>query len=93
MRHLILSLGLTLWASAGTAFDVEDQAVFGDPEASSTLRILSTADISFFTPMILSYLEANPNVAVDYTVASSTDVISWLRVLRVTTSHERSPCS
>ena len=78
MRHLILSLGLTLWASAGTAFDVEDQAVFGDPEASSTLRILSTADISFFTPMILSYLEANPNVAVDYTVASSTDVMAAL---------------
>ncbi|NQY61746.1 MAG: ABC transporter substrate-binding protein, partial [Cognatishimia sp.] len=75
MRHLILSLGLTLWAGALAAIEIEDQAIFGDPDARQVLRILSTADISFFEPMVRSYLEENPNVAVDYTVASSTDVM------------------
>jgi iron(III) transport system substrate-binding protein len=75
VRHLILSLGLTVCAGVLNAFEIEDQAFFGDPDARRVLRILSTADISFFEPMVLSYLEENPNVAVDYTVASSTDVM------------------
>lgn len=78
MRNLVLSFALTLCAGASSAFDIEDQAVFGDPNAANVLRILSTADISFFEPMILSYLEDHPNVAVDYTVASSTDVMAAL---------------
>lgn len=78
MRNLVLSFALTLSAGASNAFDIEDQAVFGDPNAANVLRILSTADISFFEPMILSYLEDHPNVAVDYTVASSTDVMAAL---------------
>lgn len=78
MRNLVLSFALTLCAGASNAFDIEDQAVFGDPNAANVLRILSTADISFFEPMILSYLVDHPNVAVDYTVASSTDVMAAL---------------
>lgn len=78
MRHLILSIALGLWASNVSAFEIEDQAIFGDPGAPNVLRILSTADISFFAPMVESYLEENPGVAVDYTVASSTDVMKAL---------------
>ncbi|WP_136440810.1 ABC transporter substrate-binding protein [Pacificoceanicola onchidii] len=78
MRGLILSIGLIWLASLSSAFEVEDHAVFGDQDAGQVLRIISTADIAFFEPMILSYLESHPGVAVDYTVAGSSELMRAL---------------
>lgn len=75
MRHPILSLILILIASAASAFEIEDHAVFGDEEGAERIRILSTADIGFFEPMITSYLSERSGIAIDYTVAGSTDVM------------------
>lgn len=75
MRQFALSSALALFAFAVQALEIEDQAYFGDTSSTQVVRVLSTADISFFEPMISTFLEANPGIAVDYTVASSTEVM------------------
>lgn len=78
MRGFIFSLGLICLSSLSNAFEVEDHAVFGEADADQVLRIISTADINFFKLMIESYLSDHPDVAVDYTVASSTELMRAL---------------
>ncbi len=75
MRHVLLALGLTWLAGLAAAFEIEAQARFGPADSPLELRILSTADISFFEPMIASFLAAEPEAAIDYTVASSAEVM------------------
>ncbi|MBT8415109.1 MAG: ABC transporter substrate-binding protein [Boseongicola sp.] len=79
MRQTFLSVGLTLLllCSAGitSAFEIEDRARFGPEGDGPVLRIISTADTGFFEPMIVSYLAENPGLAVDYVVASSTELM------------------
>lgn len=75
MRHFILALGLTWLAGLAHAFEIEDHARFGPGDSAEVLRILSTADIPFFEPMIASFLAARPETAIDYTVASSAEVM------------------
>lgn len=78
MRGFILSLGLMLVSTMATALEVENHAVFGDKDAPEVLKIISTADITFFERMIETYLQRHPDVAVDYTVASSAQVMHAL---------------
>lgn len=75
MCNLALSLVLICAAQFAAAFEIEDRAQYGDPGAARTLRILSTADTAYFTPMIESFLASQPGVSIDYTVASSTEVM------------------
>lgn len=75
MCKLFLSLVLIWTAQIAAAFETEDQAQFGPPGAADTLRILSTADTVYFRPMIDSFLAAQPEVGIDYVVASSAEVM------------------
>ncbi|MCG7572012.1 ABC transporter substrate-binding protein [Phaeobacter sp. CNT1-3] len=74
MRQFALSIVLMLSASWASAFEAENVAWFGPKDSERVLRIISTADIAFFEPMIASFLNATPGVAIDYTVASSTEL-------------------
>ena len=76
MRHIILSILIWLLASVASAFEIEARAVFGTQQDSETIRILSTADINYFTPIIESFRAFRPDVAIEYTVASSTEVMN-----------------
>ncbi|TCL09889.1 iron(III) transport system substrate-binding protein [Shimia isoporae] len=76
MRNFVFSFGLIFWALGAQAFEIEDNQRFGSEVAEQELRILSTADIRFFQPVIAAFLEANPEAAIDYTVASSSDVLA-----------------
>ncbi|MEM6727199.1 MAG: ABC transporter substrate-binding protein [Pseudomonadota bacterium] len=78
MRGFILSLAIAYCATLASAFEIEDHAVFGDADAEQRLRIISTADISFFQPMIEAYLSEHDGVSIDYTVASSSEVMRAL---------------
>ena len=78
MRGLILSLGLICLSTQSNGFEIEDHVIFGKEEAGQELRIISTADINFFTPMIQSYLSSHPGISIDYTVASSTELMRAL---------------
>jgi iron(III) transport system substrate-binding protein len=78
MRYFIFAIGV-IWGMIGASvlygFDIEARATFGPPTNDPNLRILSTADISYFEPMIASFLENNPDISIDYTVASSSQVM------------------
>lgn len=78
MRKLVFSGLLILWGAALAAFEVEDRAVFGAEDARDVIRVISTADIDYFEPMIRSFLAVAPGVRVDYTVASSSELMRAL---------------
>ncbi|MEO0990955.1 MAG: substrate-binding domain-containing protein [Pseudomonadota bacterium] len=75
MRKLALSLALILAPLTGFAFEIEDHIRFGAPEAAREIRIISTADIAFFEPVVRTFIAGNADVAVDYSVASSTELM------------------
>ena len=78
MRYFIFAIGMIwtmIWAPVLHGFEIEARATFGSSTNDPNLRILSTADISYFEPMIASFLENNPDIAIDYTVASSSQVM------------------
>lgn len=76
MRHLILSLLLSLvLVPVARGFEIEEQSRFGPGETTNVLRVLSTADLAFIRPMLLPFLSKYPDVAVEYTVASSSEVM------------------
>ncbi|SFK53727.1 ABC transporter substrate-binding protein [Shimia haliotis] len=79
MRNLVLSLCLICCAGFAAALEIEDNQRFGPETAAVELRLLSTADTRFFAPMIVSFLEDNPDVAIDYTVASSAEVMAAIQ--------------
>ena len=74
MRHIILSTVIWILATTANAFEIENRAIFGDESDTNTIRIVSTADIGYFKPIIESFRAFRPDVAIDYTVASSTEV-------------------
>lgn len=78
MRQLVLSLVLICAAGLAAAFEMEDRARFGADGDVPVLRIISTADIAYFEPMIASFLAENPDTAIDYVVASSTELMRAL---------------
>lgn len=78
MRQLALSVGL-IWATSVAGFEIEDQARFGPDATEDVIHIISTADIAYFAPMIESYIDENPDVAVEYVVASSTELVVALQ--------------
>ncbi len=74
MRQFAFSIFLIHLANWAGAFEIEDFVRFGPADSEKVLRVISTADIGFFEPMIVSYLSTKPDVAIEYTVASSTEL-------------------
>lgn len=78
MRKLVLSLGLILCGllplSAQT-FEIEDQISVGPVDARRVLRVISTGDAELFEATIREFLDALPDVRVDYVVASSAELM------------------
>ncbi|MXU66630.1 ABC transporter substrate-binding protein [Oceanomicrobium pacificus] len=66
-------LALVAPLTGATAYEVEEERRFGTPEADRELHILSTTDTEHFQPLIEAFLATRPNVALIYTVASSTE--------------------
>ncbi len=78
MRHLILSLALSLLTPlAALGFETEERRMFG-PDRAQALRIISTADVDFFAPIITAFLADNPGLSVDYVTVSSTELMRAL---------------
>lgn len=83
MRHLVLApfliCALVFAAARANAFEIEDHARFGPDTGGAVLRVISTADIGFFEPMIQTFLADRPDLAIDYTVASSAELVRAIR--------------
>lgn len=81
MRHRSITAILTGFMLAATplaAFEVEDSKVYDAAAGTSIIRIISTADIDVFEPIILAFQQQHPDIDVDYTVASSAEVMKAL---------------
>ncbi|KIC07542.1 ABC transporter substrate-binding protein [Leisingera sp. ANG-M1] len=77
MRNALFSLALTILAFAAQAaagFEVEEQHWIG-PQDGTPLRVISTTDTDILAPLIAGFLLKHPGIAVDYTVANSTEVM------------------
>lgn len=78
MRFAYLALVLSFWPTLSAAFEIEEQRNYDVAEPTATLRILSTADIAVFEPIIRAFQDQNPTLAIQYDVASSTSVMEAL---------------
>lgn len=79
MRYLGLAFGLILWAvSAATALDIEEHRLFPGT-GDRVLRVLSTTDLDLFAPYIRGFQAVRPEISVDYTVVSSTELHRAIR--------------
>ena len=76
MRHaclaVVLSL-LALWPALAAAFEIEGHRRY-EGTGGRELRILSTADLEVFAPFLEAFHAGNPQITLDYTVVSSTDL-------------------
>jgi iron(III) transport system substrate-binding protein len=73
MRYFAVLI-LLLSPLVGHAQDWEDRQVFGSQNPTSTLRILSSTDTSFFAPIIENFIAQRPNIQVQYLVAGTTNL-------------------
>lgn len=67
---------LTIVSSPARSFEIEDHKIYPAPSGTRLLRIISTADIDAFEPIILAWQRLNPGVTVDYTIASSSQLMT-----------------
>ncbi|WP_299285162.1 ABC transporter substrate-binding protein [uncultured Tateyamaria sp.] len=74
MRGLAF-VALILWAGLARAADFEERQVFDAPEATQTLRVLSSTDTDSFAPVLTGFIAQNPSVSIDYAVAGSADIV------------------
>ena len=77
---LVLAAAAVCVAPLAHSFEIEHRQNFASKAAQPvTLRILSTADIDLFAPLILSFQAENPKVAVTYHAVSSTELMRALQ--------------
>ncbi|MBS1302601.1 extracellular solute-binding protein [Loktanella sp. SALINAS62] len=79
MRLLYLAFGLILWTTShASALDVEEHQYFPGSGAR-VLKILSTTDLALFAPYVRAFQDIRPDIAVDYTVVSSSELHRAIR--------------
>lgn len=74
--RLTLSFLLLFVAFAGPvrAFEIEAEQYFAADNAQNELFVMSTADLSIFSPLILGFQLQNPEISVRYVVLSSSQL-------------------
>ncbi|WP_299936780.1 ABC transporter substrate-binding protein [uncultured Pelagimonas sp.] len=65
----------TLIATVVQAFEIEDQRFYRAEPELSVLRVISTADLAVFEPVLQAFQTAYPGVSIDYTVTGTSDVM------------------
>ncbi len=83
MRFPCLAASLIAFLSlsvASAAFEIEDQRLYtADPERS-VLKIISTADLDVFDPILIAFQAENPGLSIDYTVTGTSDLMKAIYV-------------
>jgi len=70
-----LSLALSLWTAPARAFEIEAQRFYPAQPQRAVLRVISTADLEVFDPILRAFQEQNPGLAIDYTVTGTSDLM------------------
>lgn len=78
MRFSCLTLILSAFSLPLSALEIEEQRTYPATDPQANLRILSTADIDVFEPIITAFQEKHPTFSIQYDVASSTAVMEAL---------------
>jgi len=73
MRHAYLAILLSLFATLVSALEIEDHRLFPGT-GDRVLKVISTADLQVFEPYLRAFQESQPDLSIDYTVASSTEL-------------------
>ena len=73
MRYLIFLVLLTGWLPA-LAIEWEEKKLFQGANGTDTLRIISSTDTAVFAPLLELFLLENPEINIEYFVASSWDL-------------------
>ncbi len=73
--RIIGFLTAALIATAVQAFEIEDQRFYHAEPETSVLRVISTADLAVFEPVLQAFQTAYPGVSIDYTVTGTSDVM------------------
>lgn len=84
MRNIIFLV--TLWffipvnsIAENSAIELEEERLFENHDEATTIRVLSSTDTSIFAPTIISFINANPTLNVEYLVAGSADINTLFR--------------
>lgn len=75
MRNFVFTVSMICIGFAVQAFEVEGSYRFGPDNSQKELRIISTADVEILVPLMRVFLERNPGLAIDYTAASSGELM------------------
>lgn len=75
MRVFVLFFGLILNPTSLLAFEIEDRLILGSETSAQILRIVSTTDVELFKPVLEEFLQSQPNLSVEYVVASTTELM------------------
>ena len=73
MRYLILLI-LSVFVTHANSIEWEDKKLFEGAIGSQTISVISSTDTAIFAPIITSFLTTNPELNINYYVASSADV-------------------
>lgn len=66
---------ICLLATHAAAFEIEDRKLYpADPERA-VLKVISTADLNVFDPIIRDFQHRNPGLTIDYTVTGTSDLM------------------
>ncbi len=78
MRLACIAVFLSLWPTLLAALEVEEHRRY-EGTGSRTLRIISTADLEVFAPVLEDFHADNPGLTLDYAVASSVELHRAIR--------------
>ena len=77
-RSLIAALAVVLASLPLGAFEIEDRRQYPGT-GPDMVRVISTADLDVFEPFLLRLQQEQPEIGIDYYVASSTEVHNAIR--------------
>lgn len=69
---------LLLSTTGSSAFEIEEERRFTAPGETATLRVLSTADLVVFAPLVEIFQQRNAGISVEYVTASSSELMRAL---------------
>lgn len=74
---LVVAIALAA-ALPASAFEIEGEELFTSGSGTTTIRVISTADLDIFAPLIGAFQADNPNIDVHYTLVGSSELMRAL---------------
>jgi len=78
-QNLIAGLiAAALLATPVASYEIQERRIYPAQNETSVLRVISTADLDVFDPILAAFQADNPGVSVDYTVTETADLMQAL---------------